>query len=140
MSDTKELVRFRLKEGNLMSNVSRPTDVWRFGLMVGFIAGALDAAIIILAEPTASAWGIAQAVIAWTLTGWVVTATDSGLRPFAHGLVVTVLLNVPWYIQFTILPGQWSLLPPLVVMSLLFGAGFGWAKKRYVLRRERDAQ
>jgi len=113
-----------------MPDISRPADVWRRGLMVGFAAGVMDAILIVVAEPSVSFWLIAQSVIAWTLVGWVVLATESGLRPVTHGMFVTVLLNVPWYIQFAIVSGQWSHLAPLVVMSLLFGAGFGWVKKR----------
>src|SRR5947199_1520884 len=113
----------------LMYNVSRPADVWRCGLAAGLAAGALDGILIVVAEPDVSLWLIAQSVIAWTLVGWVVLATESGLRPITHGVSITVLLNVPWYIQFAIVSGQWSHLAPLVVMSVLFGAGFGWVKE-----------
>jgi hypothetical protein len=99
------------------------------GLALGVMAGILDAGLILAAEPDTSFWVLLQSLIAWTIAGWVALVTASSLPPLLHCVLVIVALNIPWYIQFAAIPGTWSHLPPLVMMSVLFGAVFGWAKK-----------
>ena len=117
-------------EAEVASHQSRPAKGWLQGALAGLVAGVLDVILIVVAEPNPTVWLLLQSLIAWTLAGWVVVATESGFRPLVHGMFVTVLLNLPWYIQFAFATGQWDHFPPLLVMSLLFGAAFGWTKKR----------
>jgi hypothetical protein len=104
---------------------------WKIGFGVGAIAGVLDIILIYLVEPTSSPWLLAQAGIAWVLFGWIVVSTSSGLPPLWHGIVITLLINIPWYINFSVLQGDVTHLPPLIVQGVVFGALFGWAKKRW---------
>ena len=109
-------------------------EAWRFGLTSGLVAGGLDG-VLIAATSDAAPWLIVQSVAAWTITGWAVFATSSMLRPVAHGIAVSLLLNLAWYIQLAVIPAQYALLPPLIVMSVLFGVGLGWAKARVLRAR-----
>lgn len=113
-----------------MQTNSVTSKTWWYGLSAGLVAGALDGLLIAFTNPHATAWLITQSVIAWTLTGWVVVATHSGLRPVLHGMFITLLLNVPWVIQFIAMPNQWNLLVPFLIVTLIFGAGLGLAKAR----------
>ncbi|MCI0707837.1 MAG: hypothetical protein L0Y80_10185 [Ignavibacteriae bacterium] len=105
---------------------------WKLGLGVGLVAGILDVILIYAAEPTASAWQLAQAGIAWTLFGWIVLATNSGLTPMSHCILITLLINIPWYINTSLLPARLELLFPLMIQSVVFGAMFGFAKRRLI--------
>lgn len=103
---------------------------WRWGLSAGLAAGLLDAGLIALVEPQVSPWVLLQSFLAWLVCGWAVVATKTGLGDAAHGMLVTVLLNLPWFVALSLATGQPGHLPPLLGMSLVFGWGFGWARKR----------
>ena len=103
--------------------------------MIGAAAGIGDVLLIAVAEPSAPYWSLAQAGSAWATMGLAVVAMDSPLNPMLHGLVATLLLNVPWFIQFSVISGRAAHLLPLVIQGVVFGAAFGWAKSR--LRRGR---
>ena len=64
----------------------------------------------------------------------VVYMADSGISLILHGIILTILLNIPWYIALSIAPGNLALLPPLIVASIMFGIVIGLLKKK--LRRE----
>lgn len=103
---------------------------WKVGLAAGLIAALLDALLIVATDDAASGALLVQVLLFWTFAGGFVVATVSPLGPFAHALTATIVLNLPWYLALAILPGKPELLPPLVAMSLVFGALFGVARRR----------
>jgi hypothetical protein len=115
---------------NFQNSALSASRSWRYGLGIGLVAGLLDITLIYFVDPSLSPWLFIQAGIAWTLFGWIVLATDSGLPPMRHGILVTLLINVPWFINESILPGRWDHLPPLIVQGVVFGSLFGWEKRR----------
>jgi hypothetical protein len=111
-----------------MSTLTKKT--LSYGLGAGVIAGALDVSLVYFVEPSSTFWLLAQVFIAWVTIGWAVIATESGLPPVLHCIVVTIFLSLPWYIAEAILPGQWSHLPPLLIQSVVNGLIFAAVKKR----------
>ena len=104
---------------------------WGPGLAAGAVAGALDVALIAIADPAAGGWVQLQSWLFWAGTGGVVTATRTGLPAPLHGVAVCVLLNLPWYVQFGPAAGHPEHLPPLFAMSVLFGLALGWVGGRF---------
>jgi hypothetical protein len=104
-----------------------------YGLAAGALAAAADGLLIIVADPASSAWTIVQAVLFWATAGIAVVISDSGLGDMTHGIVGTLLLSLPWYANLALAPGRPEMLAPLVGMGIVFGAGFGVARRR--LRR-----
>lgn len=109
----------------------------RLGLGAGVGAGLLDVALIAAVDPAASEWMLAQSLLAWAGTGWAVVASESGLGSFAHGVLATVALNLGWLVALGPGAGTPEHVPPLVAMSVVFGAAFGWVHQR--ARRGRAA-
>jgi hypothetical protein len=104
--------------------------MWAWGLGAGAVAAALDLAMILAVEPTISRWILLEVALFWVPAGWFVTSSNSGLGRYAHGVLITMLLACPWYIVESFAKGKPEHLPPLVVMSIVFGVLFGWARGR----------
>lgn len=104
--------------------------LWTWGLGAGAAAAAADATLILTVDAGVSRWVLLEALLFWTVTGWAAVATESGLGRYAHGVAVTVLLNLPWYVLLGPAAGELGHVPPLVVMSAVFGLCFGWARGR----------
>lgn len=104
--------------------------VWGWGLGAGAVAAALDVSLIMAVEPAISLWVPLEAALFWTAAGWAAVASTTGLGRFGHGVLATVLLNLPWYVLESFAAGHPEHLAPLVIMSVVFGLGFGWARGR----------
>ena len=101
-----------------------------YGLAAGALAAAADGLLIAVGDPTATAWVVVQAMLFWATAGLAVVMSDSGLGDVAHGIVGTLLLSLPWYANLALAPGRPEMLAPLVAMGVVFGAGFGVARRR----------
>lgn len=104
--------------------------MWAWGLGAGAIAATVDISLILAVEPTISRWALLEVALFWFPAGWFVVSTSSGLRRYAHGILITMLLSSPWYIVESFAKGKPEHLPPLVLMSIVFGVLFGWARGR----------
>jgi hypothetical protein len=104
-----------------------------YGFIAGGLAAAADAILIAVADPAATGWAVVQAVLFWATAGLAVVLSESGLSDMAHGIAGTLLLSLPWYANLALAPGRPEMLPPLVAMGLVFGAGFGLIRR--VLKR-----
>ena len=116
------------------SNVNSPSSCWKYGFAIGSMAGILEVILIYVVGSSSSPWLLVQAGVAWTLTGCVIFSTNSGLPPLLHGIFITLLLNVPWIIQETVLAGQLNWLLSAIVQNVFFGDMFGWAKHRWIIQ------
>lgn len=106
----------------------RARELWIWGLGAGAVAGALDVALILAVDPRVSHWVLLEAALFWMTAGGVVVASETGFGRYVHGVAVTVLLNLPWYVVESFAAGHPEHLPPLILMSVVFGLGFGWAR------------
>jgi hypothetical protein len=102
----------------------------KLGVVAGVVAGVLDVVLIAVADASAGGWVMAQSFLFWSVAGWLVVVSPSRFGPLLHGVVVTVLLNLPWYVAFGPGAGHWEHVPPLIGMSAVFGLGFGVVRKK----------
>ncbi|PJZ55524.1 hypothetical protein [Leptospira barantonii] len=93
--------------------------------IVGIVAAALEGLLIFFADPNASRWILIQAMLFWFSCGAVVSVTEIGIPKLVSSIVLTELLNLPWFITLVVIPGNWGHLIPLIVASLIFGTIIG---------------
>ena len=103
---------------------------WKNGLLVGAVAAVLEAVLLRLTDSNISMWLFIQSVSFWLFCGLVVYIADTGLPVLPGSILLTVLLNIPWYIALSIGGGKPELLLPLVAASLILGTVIGVASKR----------
>lgn len=100
------------------------------GVVAGVVAGVVDVVLITVADASAGVWVMMQSLLFWSVAGWLVVVSPSRFTPVLHGVVVTVLLNLPWYLALGPGSGHWEHVAPLVGMSVVFGLGFGVVRKK----------
>jgi Na+/H+-dicarboxylate symporter len=104
--------------------------MWAWGLGAGAVAASIDIGMILAVEPSISPWALLEVALFWVPAGWFVVATNSGLGRRAHPILITMLLASPWYIVESFAKGKPEHLPPLMIVSIVFGVLFGWARSR----------
>ena len=102
---------------------------WKNGLFVGSIAAALEGLLLGLSDPNISTWVFLQSISFWLFCGLVVYLAETGLPILPGSILLTILLNIPWYIALSIGERKPELLIPLVVASLIFGTVIGLVSK-----------
>jgi hypothetical protein len=112
----------------IKENITMTKIIWRNALLVGIICAVIEAVLVWGTDPAIDPWLLAQGVLFWLGAGMLVYMADSGLSSLLHGISLTVLLNLPWYIALAIAPGQWALLPPLIIASVILGCLIGWLR------------
>jgi hypothetical protein len=103
---------------------------WKNGLLVGLIVAALEGLLLWLTDSNLSPWVFLQSISFWLFCGLVVYMAETGLPTLLNSILLTVLLNIPWYIALSIGNGRPELLIPLVIASLIFGTVIGLASKK----------
>jgi len=103
---------------------------WKYGLLVGTVVAILEGLLLWLADPNISIWLFIQSVSFWLFCGLVVYMAETGLPVLPGSIFLTILLNIPWYINLSIGDEKPELLIPLVVASLLFGTVIGLTSKK----------
>ena len=104
--------------------------LWFWGLAAGFAAAVADVLLIAAVDPHVSRWVILQAMLFWTVAGWAVIASDSGLGRFPHAIVTTLALGSPWIVKEAFADRHYEFLVPLLVQNLVFAIWFGWVRGR----------
>lgn len=103
---------------------------WRNGILVGAVVATLEGILIWAADPSTSPWVFIQSISFWLFCGLVIYMTETGLPAILNGILLTVLLNIPWYISLSIVAGNSGYLVPLVVASIIFGTIIGLMSQR----------
>jgi hypothetical protein len=103
---------------------------WKNGLLVGAVVATLEGILIWAADPSITPWVFVQSISFWLFCGLVVYMTETGLPAILNSILLTVLLNIPWYISLSIVAGNPGYLAPLVVASVIFGTIIGLMSKR----------
>lgn len=110
--------------------MTTPFTKWKNGFLVGAVVAALEGILLRAADPGATFWVFAQGLSFWLFCGLVIYMTETGLPGILNGILLTVLLNIPWYIALSVIPGKPGNLIPLLIASLLFGTLIGWMSQR----------
>lgn len=98
----------------------------RNAAIVGFVAAALEGILIGIADPNAGVLILIQSMLFWFSCGAVVSVAEIGIPKFIVSILLTELLNLPWYIALVVIPGNYGHLVPLILASLVLGSVIGW--------------
>jgi hypothetical protein len=108
---------------------------WKNGLLVGAVVAILEGILIWTADPSTTPWIFIQSISFWLFCGLVVYMTETGLPAILNSILLTVLLNIPWYISLSIVAGNPGHFVPLVTASIIFGTMIGLMSKRLKSRQ-----
>ncbi|MBA3705147.1 MAG: hypothetical protein H0W84_04415 [Bacteroidetes bacterium] len=99
-------------------------------IIVGLIPATLEGLLIYFADPNTGSWILIQSILFWFSCGFVVYLIDLGINKIVSCILMTVLLNIPWYISLSIGSGKPEHLVPLIVSSIVMGLIIGVVSKR----------
>jgi hypothetical protein len=110
--------------------MTTPFTKWKNGLLVGAVVAILEGILIWAADPSITLWVFIQSVSFWLFCGLVIYMTETGLPMILNGILLTVFLNIPWYISLAIAAGNPDHLVTLVIASIIFGTMIDLMSKR----------
>jgi hypothetical protein len=102
----------------------------RNAIIVGLIPATLEGLLIYFADPLAGRWILIQSMLFWFSCGFVVYLIDFGYKRILTSVLLTILLNIPWYIALTVVANKPEHLIPLIISSLIMGTIIGIATSR----------
>lgn len=97
-------------------------------ILIGIALGLLELVLLAGSKQKVSFWVYTQSVVFWFTCGFMIGIVDSPLPAYATGALIAIFLNLPWYINISIIPKQYGHLAPLVVASIVLGAIGGLVK------------
>ncbi len=89
--------------------------------IVGLVPAVIEGILIITVEPTINPWILAQAVIFWFTCGSIITLVRTNWPIITSSILLTVFLNLPWYIAESIVKNRIEHLAPLIIASIVQG-------------------
>jgi hypothetical protein len=93
--------------------------------LTGLTPALLEGLLIYFADPKCGHWMLIQSMLFWFSCGFAVHLIDTGRRKIVTSILLTVLLNLPWYIALTVTAGNPNHLIPLVIASIVMGTIIG---------------
>lgn len=97
-------------------------------VLIGSVLGVLEWVILVGSKQKLGFWIYIQSMLAWFICGFMIGVVDSPFPAYLLGSVLAVFLNLPWYINISIIPKQYNHLPPLIISSIVLGAIGGGLK------------
>jgi hypothetical protein len=97
-------------------------------ILIGIVLGLLELALLASSRQKLGFWIYTQSIVFWFTCGFMIGIVDSPLPAYVTGAMIAVFLNLPWYINLSIVPKQYGHLAPLVVASIILGIIGGFAK------------
>jgi hypothetical protein len=94
-------------------------------IIVGLIPAILEGLLIHFADPTTGNWVLIHSILFWFSCGFVVYLIDVGINKIISCILLTVFLNIPWYISLSIANGKIEHLVPLIISSIVMGLLIG---------------
>jgi hypothetical protein len=95
-------------------------------VIVGLVPAILEGLLVYFTAPTTNNWILIQSVLFWFSCGFVVYLVDIGLNKIVNCVLLTILLNLPWYIALTVGSDKIEHLVPLIVSSIIMGLVIGF--------------
>jgi hypothetical protein len=111
----------------------------RNAIIVGAIPAILEGLLVYFADPLVGKWVLIQSILFWFSCGFVVSLADIGYRRIPVSILLTVLLNIPWYIALTIVANKPEHLIPLIISSIVMGTIIGYTSSRLSFRKNTSA-
>src|SRR5687768_9970317 len=109
--------------------MTTPFTKWKNALLVGAVVATLEGILLWAADPGTPPWIFIQSISFWLFCGLVVCITETGLPTILNAILLTVLLNIPWYISLSMVAEKPDHLVPLVAASIIFGTLIGLLSK-----------
>ena len=97
-------------------------------ILIGLALGLLEWGILVSARQKLGAWIYIQSILFWFTCGFMIGMVEAPLPAYLLGALLAVFMNLPWYINISIIPKQYGHLVPLIVSSILLGAVGGGLK------------
>lgn len=91
-------------------------------IFIGIVLGILELAILASSRQKLGFWIYAQSMVFWFTCGFMIGVIYSPLPAYMSGAMIAVFLNLPWYINISIIPKQYGHLAPLIIASVILGA------------------
>ena len=96
-------------------------------LLIGCVAGIVDVVPMLIMELPWRETG--SAFIHWLGLGFIITHVSLSTAPWLKGVIIAVLAAIPILI---LISGQgFEAMGPIMVSSVILGAGVGWATGRW---------
>jgi hypothetical protein len=102
----------------------------RNAVLVGIVPAILEGLLIYFADPETSNWVLVQSILFWFSCGFVVYLIDIGPKKILSSILLTVFLNIPWFIALSVVASKPDHLMPLVVASVIMGTIIGFVSSR----------
>lgn len=99
-------------------------------IIIGVVLAILEGLLITIGDPEASLLVLIQSIIFWFSVGVIVYISNTGLAIYLHSIFITLFLNIPWYINLTVIPNELEHLPPMIIVSVVFGLIAGFLTKK----------
>ncbi|GBF44589.1 hypothetical protein LPTSP2_38920 [Leptospira ellinghausenii] len=105
-------------------------NLWRNAFLIGLILSVIEGSIIYIADSNTPILIFIQSMSFWFFCGAIVYLSNSGFSVLIHSILWTFFLNIPWFINLAIVPKNYSILPPLIISSLILGLITGLLSKK----------
>ncbi len=97
-------------------------------LFIGVVAGTIDIAPMIFQKM--DKFSCISAFCHWVVLGLLIPYVNWDIQPWLKGLIVAVLTAIP--IMLIVLPQDPKALIPILISSVILGAGIGIAGARFI--------
>lgn len=105
------------------------------GLLFGFIAGVLDCLVFYASGFPITAVEMVGALSFWPVVGLVIFTSNIPLPAILRGVLLAVVMSLPWAVDF-IFKNQLELILPLFIVAIIWGALLGLSQQRQAQRRQ----
>ena len=105
------------------------------GLLLGFIAGALDCLLFYMSGFPITAVEMVGALSFWPAVGLVIFTSNIPLPAILRGVLLAVVMSLPWAVDFTF-KNQLELILPLFIVAIIWGALLGLSQQWQAQRRQ----
>jgi hypothetical protein len=103
-------------------------------ILTGLIPAVLEGLLIYFTASETNVWILIQSVLFWFSCGFVISLIEIGKSKILTSVLLTLLLNIPWFIALTIVANHPEHFIPLIISSLIMGIIIGlsslWLHKK----------
>lgn len=97
-------------------------------IIIGLVAGLIDITPMIIMKLEKSA--NISAFVHYFALGLIIPFVDWGIAPWIKGIVIALLTSVP--IMIIVFPKDKKAIIPMIIFSLILGAGIGIAGAKFI--------